>query len=100
MTPETLALFAGSLLSILFSVVPILKPWYEGLTGLSKRLVMAGVLLLASVVIYAAACLSFLNIILPGASITCTEEGIWSLAQVFLLAVVANQATFILTKKQ
>ena len=89
MTENTVGMLAGALLSLLFGYAPGLRPWYEALEATLKALVMAGLLLVAVVVIYLAACYT------PYATgITCDEAGVWQLVRLFMDALIANQATY------
>lgn len=91
MSAEQLSAIAGIVLSLAFSYVPKLNDWYSALAGTTKRLVMAVVLLLVA---GASLWLSCANIIL---SIACTQAGLLSLINAFVMALVANQATYMIT---
>ena len=89
MTDNVIASLAGALLALLFGYAPGLRQWYEALEPTRKALVMAGALLVAAVLLYGAACYT------PWpAGVTCDEAGFWTLAQLFIAALVANQATY------
>ena len=79
---------SGALLALLFGYVPGLRQWYEALDGVRKAQVMAGLLLLAAGGIYGAACYT------PWVVVECTTAGFWQLAQLFMVALIANQATY------
>ena len=86
-----IVMLAGVILSLLFGYAPGLRPWYEALEATLKALVMAGLLLVAVVVIYLAACYT------PYATgITCDEAGGWQLVRLFMDALIANQATYLM----
>ena len=86
-----IVMLAGVILSLLFGYAPGLRPWYEALEATRKALVMAGLLLLAVVVIYLASCYT------PYATgITCDEAGVWQLVRLFMDALIANQATYLM----
>jgi hypothetical protein len=93
MTAEGLALIAGAVLSLFFGYIPGFKGWFEGLETTYKRLVMAGLLLLVSLAIFGLSCW---KVATP--YVTCDVTGFWGLAEVFVLALVANQGAFLLTK--
>ena len=95
MTADLLSLVVGAALSLLFSYVPGFKTWFAQKATEQKRLIMAGLLFLLSAAIFAASCA---NLALPGVAITCDVDGAWGLVQVYILALVANQGTFVLTK--
>lgn len=94
MTIETLSLAAGALLSLLFAYVPGVKGWFDAKESTVKRLIMAGALLLISILVFAAGCA---GLQIPGAAIECSTQGAWTLVQVFLLALVANQSMYSIT---
>lgn len=98
MTDSQLSLFAGALLSLAFSYVPGLKDWFEQKDATTKRLVMALALLLIAIVIFAGACGKLLGT-LPF-TMTCDQNGAVALATNFVLALIANQATFTITPQR
>jgi hypothetical protein len=85
---------AGAVLALLFGYVPGLRQWYEALEPTRKALVMAGALLLASVLLYLAGCYTPWQV-----GVTCDETGFWTLTQMFIAALVANQATYLIGVK-
>lgn len=91
MENNAIAGFAGLLLSLLFGYVPGLRDWYEALDGVRKAQVMAGLLLLATVLIYLAGCYTPWDV-----GVTCDEPGFWALVEMFLAALVANQAAYLI----
>lgn len=91
MSVETLSLVAGALLSLLFSYVPGLRGWFDAKDPIVKRLIMAAALLVVAVAVFGASCA---NLPLPGVQIECSTAGIWPLVEVYLLALVANQAAY------
>lgn len=97
MNAQTLGLWAGALLSLAFSYVPQLKEWYEQRTPTEKRLVMLGCLLGVAVGSLALTCA---RISIPGVSLQCTETGIGDLLNVFVVALVSNQATYLISPKR
>ncbi|HDZ37194.1 MAG TPA: hypothetical protein ENH62_02720 [Marinobacter sp.] len=100
-----LASIAGVVLSLGFSYVPKLAPWYEKLgkrngtdNGLRKRLVMLGLLILTSVGVYGLACMGWG--IEFGLELECGRAGVFELARALILAVMANQSTYQITPKK
>lgn len=93
MSEQTIASIAGIIISLAFSYVPGLKDKYGELSGQSKALVMLGALLLACGVIFGAACLDFWQMV------ACNAEGAKSLVPLFISAAIANQGTYLLTRK-
>ena len=92
LTPESLALLAGAVLSLIFSYVPGLNSKFAGLQPEVKRSIMAGLLLVVAVVCYLLGCAGFIT-----TGISCTQEGIVQLAMIYVLSIVANQGTFSIT---
>ena len=93
MTAESLALYAGVVLSLLFGYFPGLKGWFDGLETGKKRLIMAGLLLAVSAGIFGLSCWKIVDPV-----VVCDQTGLVGLGKVFVLSVIANQATFTLTK--
>lgn len=90
MEANVVAGVAGILLSLIFGYVPGLREWYEALGAVRKAQVMAGLLLLAAIGLYLAACYT------PWAAVECTKAGFWQLVEMFIAALIANQATYTL----
>jgi hypothetical protein len=88
MENNLLVMIAGVVLSLAFGYVPGLREWYAALDGVRKAQVMAGVLLVAAGGVFAAACYS------PWQFATCDETGFWQLVELFIAALIANQATY------
>ena len=87
---NVVVLVAGAILSLLFGYVPGLRQWFEALDGVRKAQVMAGLLLLAAAGAFGASCYT------PWIVVECTEAGFWQLVELFIMALVANQATYTL----
>ena len=98
MSDSQLSLFAGALLSLAFSYVPGLKDWFDAKDSTTKRLIMAGALFLVTIAIFGAACGNLLGS-LPITAV-CDRNGAVALATNFVIALIANQATFTITPKQ
>jgi hypothetical protein len=86
---------AGAVLALLFGYVPGLRQWYEALEPTRKALVMLLLLAVAAGVLYGAACYTPLG----AGDITCDEAGLWTVVRLFLAAMVANQATYLIGVK-
>ena len=87
---NVVVLVAGAILSLLFGYVPGLRQWFEALDGVRKAQVMAGLLALAAGGAFGASCYT------PWVVVECTEAGFWQLVELFIVAVIANQATYTL----
>jgi len=92
MTADGLALYAGVVLSMLFSYVPGLNTWFAALESIYKRLIMLGLLLLTAGAVYGIACLGWGGDL--GVALTCDKQGLVELVRAFVLAMIANQAAY------
>jgi len=98
---DYLILIAGAILSIGFEYIPGLHKWYNDLDDTPQRLVMLGVLLASAVAIFALSCAGYLDKLMPGVSVACSEDGALLLIRAFMLLLVANQGTYqILPKRE
>lgn len=91
MTAEQLSALAGVILSLAFSYLPGLAPWFDKLETTVKRLVMALLLLVVAAGAFGLSCAGVVD------AATCTQAGAWSLLNVFVAALVANQATYLIS---
>lgn len=91
MSTEQLGVYAGIVLSLLFSYVPGLSDWYAALSGTYKRLLMLGLLAVVAGGALAVSCLGVKPLV------TCDEVGMVSLVETFIAAAIANQATYTLS---
>jgi len=90
MTVEQLGAIAGVVLSLLFSYVPGLSDKFAALAATTKRLIMAALLL---VVAGGALALSCSNLVV---TVPCTQAGLLDLVNVYIAALVANQAAYMI----
>jgi hypothetical protein len=88
---ETIYLLAGSVLSLIFSYVPGASDWFNTFDATRKRLVMLILLAVVTGAIYAGACTGLWD------TVPCTQAGIMQLAQAFFAALIANQATYLIS---
>ena len=93
MEDNLLVMIAGVLLSLAFAYVPGLRDKFDGLESERKALAMAAVLLVAALGVFVAGCYS------PWQAVECSEEGAWALVDLFIAAIIANQATFLIGVK-
>lgn len=96
MTSELLAGIAGVVLSLVFSYVPQVKERYEKLTSAGKGLVMLLLMAVVSAGAFGLSCTD--SPIITG--VTCDETGAWGMLAVFISALVANQATYLLSPQK
>jgi len=102
---EFLTAASGVLLSLGFSYIPGLQTRFDRLDGVHKRLVMLGLLALASLGVFGLACLQWANAENPLQAlgiqgVTCSQVGALGLVRSFVLAVIANQATFLISPRK
>ena len=91
MDDKTLSSLAGVILSVVFSYVPGLKSWYSALAGEYKRLVMLGAMVLVAGGTYALSCTGYIS------TVSCDGAGAQQLISLFITAVIANQAAYLIT---
>lgn len=87
-----LAGLAGVLISLVFSYVPGAKSWFAARQSVEKRLIMLGMLLLASLLLMAATCANLYDV-----GLSCDQQGVTDLVRLFLVAFVANQSTYVMS---
>lgn len=85
---------AGTVLSLIFSYVPGLNAKFAALDGVYKRLIMLGLLAVTVGVVYGLSCADW---VFGGISVTCDQEGIKYLIEVFVLAAITNQTAYSLS---
>lgn len=93
MTSEGLAAIAAAILSLAFSYLPGLSPWFDALETTKKRLVMGVLLLVVAGGAYAAGCGGLIDI-----GLVCGQAGGVELVMVLFAALTANQGTYLITK--
>ncbi len=93
MDAEFLSMIAGILLSLLFSYVPGASGWYGALDGVHKRLVMLGLLFLSAAGVFALSCAGVYDYV------ACSQAGAVQAVEAFVSAVIANQATYLISPK-
>ncbi len=91
-TPELLSAVAGALLSLLASYFPKFAPWFQGLEPPKKRQVMALLLLGVTAIIVGLSCGGIIQ------GVQCSQNGIVSMVWAYILALVANQSTYSISK--
>lgn len=91
MDSNQLSALSGVVLSLLCSYVPGLKQWYGSQSAQWKSLAMLFCLVLVSVGVYILSCVGWLS------TVTCDQTGIKALVNGFISALVANQATYLIS---
>ena len=93
MSVEQLAAIAGAVLSLAFSYIPGLDEGFANLEPTHKRLIMGGLLVVVAVAVFGLSCGNLL------ASVTCDKQGALGLVNVLIMALIANQSVYQITKK-
>jgi hypothetical protein len=96
LTPELLSAIAGILLSLLASYLPGFSAWFDRLDGIYKRLVMLGLLAAAALAIVGLSCAGLGEAF--GLPLACARNSGFLMVQAFLLALIANQSAYLITK--
>jgi hypothetical protein len=97
MTADTLSSICGALLSLTFSYFPGAADWFNRQDGTRKRLVMLGLLALTSLAAFGLSCTPWAHGL--GIPLACSQEGALGLLRTFVLAVVANQSTYLISPR-
>jgi len=90
LSPEVISGAAGIILSLIFMYVPGLRVWYAEQKTEYKSLMMLGALALVSGFIALSSCLDW------WVFISCDKGGFLELIETFVLALVANQSTYMI----
>jgi hypothetical protein len=93
MTPEELGAIAALVLSLAMSYIPGLKEWYAGQSGEHKALIMLGLLVLVSGGAFGLACAGMYP------ELVCDQAGLMGLIKVFVVALIANQSAYTISRK-
>ena len=93
MNAELLAGIAGIVISLLFSYFPGLSGWYDPLPADKKRFIMLGALLVSALGVFGLACIGKYDLV------SCDLVGAWNMLEYFVLAVIANQASYSLSPR-
>lgn len=93
LSPETLAMIAGVILSLIFSYIPGARNWFDQYAPEAKRLIMLVLLAVVAFGSYGLACAGILT------GIACTVPGAIDVVWTLILAVIANQAAYSISPK-
>jgi hypothetical protein len=91
MTQEQLTYVAGVILALIFAYIPGIKTWYDAKDSPVKALIMAGMLLLVVAGVFGLACVGFT---FSALLVSCTKTDLMVLIQVYIWALIANQAAY------
>jgi hypothetical protein len=98
LTPETLAVVAGMVISLICSYFPAARRWMDQRSGDEKRQVMLIATVLTGLAIFGMSCTGVLGDLL-GLSLACNQAGVILLVRVIFIGAVANQATYDLSPR-
>ena len=96
LTPKLLSAIAGILLSLLASYLPGFSAWFDQLEAIHKRLVMLGLLAASSLAVVGLTCAGLGETL--GLSPACDRDSSILVVQAFLLALIANQSAYLITR--
>ena len=88
-----LSTISGTVLSLAFSYIPSLKDWYAALEAQGKAVVMLALLALTSIGLFITSCSGYYVVV------SCDQAGAIDMAKLFFGALVANQATYLVTRR-
>jgi len=94
MTPELLSSIAGIALSLALSYIPGLAELYASLTPVCKRLSMLFLLAASVGLIYGLSCSGWIVFV------ACSKASLLQLLSCLVQALVANQATFLISPRR
>jgi hypothetical protein len=92
MSAELLSSVAGIVLSLIFSYIPGIKEWFEPLANKYKQALIGGLLVVVAVAIFGLACAGITD------AVTCDKPGALDMVELLIVALVANQSAYLLTK--
>lgn len=96
MNAAQISTIAAILLSLAFSYIPGIQKKFEPLDGTQKRLIMLVLIVITSSVSFGLSCWPLFKDLVP---IVCSQTGALALITSFVQAVIANQATFLISPK-
>lgn len=94
MSPEELVALLGVILSLVFAYFPWIKDWFDGLDSVWKPLLNAGLLLVLALGLVGLGCLDLAYYF------ECSQAGVIEALKVWVMAVIANQATYAVAVRQ
>jgi hypothetical protein len=94
MTAIQLSTISAIVLSLAFSYIPGIQKSFDKLDGVYKRLVMLLLIALVTGITFGLSCFPIFAGIVP---VQCNQAGAVALLTAFIQAVIANQATFLIS---
>jgi len=93
-TPDLVVVLWGIVQSLLFEYVPGVAPWFEKQGDVEKRAIQALGVLVVALLVFVGGCAGLYN------SEACTTNGVLQVGAVWFVAMVGNQTTHSVFKKQ
>lgn len=97
MNASQISTIAAIILSLVFSYIPGAKDAFDKLNGTAKRLYMLLAVAVTTCTIFALACWPLVKDVIP---IQCTQTGAIALITYFVQAMIANQATYLISPRR
>lgn len=95
LTPELIVAVAGAIISLLASYVPKFNVWFAALETEVKQLVMLGLMVIVTAVVFAGGCLDFL----PVENFSCDKNTAVQFIYLLIIAIVSNQSVHRISPK-
>ena len=95
MTADTISGAAAVLWAVIFAYLPKLNTKFAVLDETYKRLIMLGILAITAGGAYGLACAGWLTALFS-TTLTCDQAGLQTVIRAFILAVIANQGTYMI----
>lgn len=93
MSAEQLVALVAAILALLFAYIPGFATWFNPLQAETKRLIMLGLLVVVSAIIFALSCTGIASYV------QCTQAGVWEYLKILGVAVIMNQSLFAISPK-
>jgi len=93
MTAEQLAAITGIVLSLAFSYIPGVKDWFDTLQPGKKQALMGALLIAVAGTVFGLSCSGIIS------AVSCSQSGAIGLVNVLINALIANQSTYLITRK-
>lgn len=90
---------AGVIIALAFEWFPGLSTWFNGLTKMTKKIVVAAVMFVIAAAIVGASCAGLLARFFPDIALTCDVPGIWIVVMAWISAVGAAQTVHTFVNK-
>lgn len=90
MSAEQLAAIAGVILSLALAYLPKVKDWYDAKDGATKAQIMGALLVVSALGVFGLSCANLYPLV------ACTVQGAKDLLSILIVALMANQASFLM----